>query len=143
MRYTKELQSSVCKEVKEGMNPVKCAESHGLPLSIVMKWSGIEFPSERAKEIALRKYQPEITDSEIKTVRRLEKFLPKDMADDDYVAVCKAVSKTSCELVTEIVRQERNLNPHDEPLDCEIIAEITRKWNSNKFIEKYKDLCYS
>ena len=139
MRYTKELQSNVCSDIKHGLSPQECAGKYGIPVSVILKWNDLGIPAQRAKEIALRKYQAEVSKAEADISDRLSDCLRSDIDDEKYIKVCDKISGTLFSLAAEIVRKERNLNPHeDPPTDAEIIIGLTSKWNGNRFLKKYE-----
>ena len=138
MRYTKELQANVCEDIQFGLTPQQCAEKYNVPLSVVIKWNGLEISEQRAAEIALRKYQAEVSNTEADITNRLEEYLDPDMSDEEYFELCNKVSKPLYKLVAEVVKKERQLNPKEDPKpDAQVIIEITNKWNSNSFIRMY------
>ena len=138
MRYTKELQANVCEDIQYGLTPQQCAEKYGVPVSVVIKWNGLEMTEQRAAEIALRKYQVEVSNAEADITDSLGEYFDPDMSDDDYFRACEMVGKKLYKLVAEVVKKERQLNPHEDPKpDSEIIIEITNKWKNNQFIKKY------
>ena len=93
MRYTKELQANVCEDIQYGLTPQQCAEKYNVPVAVVIKWNGLEMTEQRAAEIALRKYQVEVSNTEADITNRLDEYLNPDMPDDDYFKVCELVSK--------------------------------------------------
>ena len=138
MRYTKEVQANVCEDIQYGLTPQQCAEKYNVPLSVVIKWNGLEMTEQRAAEIASRKYQEEVSNAEADLTDRLGEYFNPEMSDDDYFKACELVGKKLYKLVAEVVKKERQLNPHeDTKSDSEIIIEITNKWKDNKFIKKY------
>ena len=138
MRYTKEVQANVCEDIQYGLTPQQCAEKYNVPLSVVIKWNGLEMTEQRAAEIAIRKYQEEVSNAEADLTDRLGEYFNPGMSDDDYFKACELVGKKLYKLVAEVVKKERQLNPHEDPKsDSEIIIEITNKWKDNKFIKKY------
>ena len=138
MRYTKELQAKVCEDIKNGSTPQECSEKYDVPVSVIIKWNNLEIPAQRAAEIALRKYQVEVCDTEAIITDRLSEVLSADISDDEYFKLCDSVSKSLYKLVADVVTKERQLNPHEEKKpDAEIIVEITNKWKDNKFIKVY------
>jgi hypothetical protein len=107
-------------------------------VAVVIKWNGLEMTEQRAAEIALRKYQVEVSNMEADITDRLGEYFNPNMTDDDYFQACEMVGKKLYKLVAEVVKKERQLNPHEDPKsDPEIIIEITNKWKDNKFIKKY------
>lgn len=138
LRYTKQLQADVCSDIKYGLSPQECAAKHGIPVSVVLKWNDLNIPAQRAKEIALRKYQADVSETEAELADRLSAYFDRNVNDDEYLKLCEAISATLFSLVSEIVKKERNLNPHEDPqTDAEIIAEITSKWNGNNFLKRF------
>ena len=138
MRYTKELQKNVCEDIQYGLTPQQCADKYGLPVSIVIKWNGLEVTEQRAAEIALRKYQVEVSNTEADITDKLDYYLDPDMSDEDFFKVCDIITKPLYKLVAEVVKKERQLNPREEPKsDAQLIIEITNKWKDNKFIKLY------
>lgn len=138
MRYTKQLQADVCEDIQFGLTPQQCAEKYGIPVSVIIKWNGLEMTEQRAAEIALRKYQVEVSNTEADITDKLGEFLNPNMSDDDYFKACEIVTKNLYNLVSEVVKKERQMNPHEDPKpDAQIIIEITNKWKDNKFIKRY------
>lgn len=138
MRYTKELQANVCEDIQYGLTPQECADKYNIPLSVVVKWNGLEVSEQRAAEIALRKYQVEVSNAEADITDKLDRYIDPDISDDDFFKVCEIITKPLYKLVADVVKKERQLNPKEEPRpDSEIIIEITNKWNNNHFIKKY------
>ncbi len=139
MRYTKELQSNVCDDIKYGLTPQQCAEKYNIPVSVVIKWNGLEISEQRAAEIALRKYQSEVSEAEAVISQKLSRYLDPCISDDDFIKACANVTKPLYKLVAEVVKKERKLNPVNEESkpDATIIIEITNKWTENKFIKMY------
>lgn len=138
MRYTKELQANVCKDIEQGLTPQQCSEKYNVPISVIIKWNNLEVSEQRAAEIALRKYQVEVCDTEAIITDSLSDVLNKDISDDAYFKLCDNVSKTLYKLVADVVTKERQLNPREEKKsDAEIIIEIANKWKDNKFIKVY------
>ena len=138
MRYTKELQANVCDDIRYGLSPQQCAEKYNIPISVVIKWNGLEISEQRAAEIAIRKYQVEVSNTEADIINRLSKYLDPDMPDDELFKICDFVTKFIYKLVANVVKKERQLNPHEDPKsDAEIIIEIANKWKDNKFIKVY------
>jgi len=138
VRYTKQLQADVCEDIQFGLTPQQCAEKYGIPVSVIIKWNGLEMTEQRAAEIALRKYQVEVSNTEADITDKLGEFLNPNMSDDDYFKACEIVTKNLYNLVAEVVKKERQMNPHEDPKpDAQIIIEITNKWKDNKFIKRY------
>lgn len=138
MRYTKDLQANVCNDIQNGMTPQQCAEKWNVPVSVIIKWNNLEVPVQRAAEIALRKYQAEVSETEALITEELGDYFSTEVSDDDYFKLCNKVSKKLYKLVADVVTKERQLNPHtDRPSDGQIIIEITNKWKDNKFIKMY------
>jgi hypothetical protein len=138
VRYTKELQDNVCKDIKYGLTPQECADKYNIPVSVVIKWNGLEVTEQRAAEIAVRKYQVEVSETEADITNKIDKFLDPDISDDDFDKVCNNISKPLYKLVASVVKKERQLNPHEEPKsDAEVIIEITKRWENNQFIKRY------
>lgn len=138
MRYTKELQKTVCDDIQLGFTPQQCADKYGIPVSVVIKWNGLDISEQRAAEIALRKYQAEVSNTETDITDKLDEYLDPNMSDEDFFKVCDLVTKPLYKLVAEVVKKERQLNPHEDPKpDSQIIIEITNKWTDNKFIKMY------
>lgn len=138
MRYTKEMQANVCKDINEGLSPEECSEKYGVPLSVIIKWNNLEMTAQRAAEIALRKYQVEVSETEAIITDGLSDVLSPEVSDEDYFELCDRVSKLLYKLVADVVSKERKLNPREEKTDAEIIIEITNKWKDNKYIKMYK-----
>lgn len=139
MRYTKELQTKVCQDIKLGLSPQQCSDIYNVPISVIIKWNNLEISAQRAAEIALRKYQVEVSDTEAIITDRFSSVLSKDVSDDEYFRLCDSVSKTLYKLVADVVTKERQLNPREEPKsDAQIIIEITNKWKDNSFIKVYQ-----
>lgn len=135
MRYTKELQAAVCKELKNGTTPQECAEKYNLPIAVIVSWGELEVSSVRAKEIALRKYIAEITETEADVTDMITEYLKESISDDEFLDLCDNVSKKLTVLVSEIVKSERNLNfKTDDMSDAEKILLISEKWLQNRFI---------
>lgn len=138
MRYTKDLQKTVCDDIQLGLTPQQCADKYGIPVSVVIKWNGLDVSEQRAAEIALRKYQAEVSNTETDITDKLDEYLDPNMSDEDFFKVCDLVTKPLYKLVAEVVKKERQLNPHEDPKpDSQIIIEITNKWTDNKFIKMY------
>ena len=138
MRYTKELQANVCEDIKNGLTPQECSQKYDVPVSVIIKWNNLEISAQRAAEIALRKYQVEVCDTEAIITDRLGEVLDADISDDEYFKLCDSISKTLYKLVADVVTKERQLNPHEEKKsDAEIIIEIANKWKDNKFIKVF------
>ncbi len=109
-----------------------------MPVSVILKWGNLDVPVQRAKEIALRKYQVEVSNAEAVFSGKLSQYLSTDIDDDDFMRLENDISKTLYSLVTEVVKKERELNPHeDPPSDTEVIKMITEKWSKNQFLKKY------
>ncbi len=135
MRYTKELQAAVCKEIQNGSSPQECAEKYSIPVSVIVSWGNLEVTDVRAKEIALRKYIAEITETEADVTDLVTAYLKDTISDDEFLNLCDSVSKKLTTLVSEIVKSERNLNFKTEDMsDAEKILLISEKWIQNKFI---------
>ena len=138
MRYTKELQANVCEDIQYGLTPQQCAEKYNIPIAVVIKWNGLDITEQRAAEIALRKYQQEVSNTEAEITDNLGESLDPDMTDEEYFKVCDMVTKSLYRLVADVVKKERQLNPHEDPKpDAQVIIEITNKWKDNKFIKMY------
>ena len=138
MRYTKELQANVCDDIQYGLTPQQCAEKYGIPVAVVIKWNGLDVTEQRAAEIALRKYQQEVSNTEADITDHIGEYLDPEMSDDEYFKVCDLITKPLYKLVADVVKKERQLNPHEDPKpDAQIIIEITNKWSDNKFIKMY------
>lgn len=138
MRYTKEMQANVCKDINEGLSPEECSEKYGVPLSVIIKWNNLEMTAQRAAEIALRKYQVEVSETEAIITDGLSDVLSPEVSDEDYFELCDRVSKLLYKLVADVVCKERKFNPREEKTDAEIIIEISNKWEDNKYIKMYK-----
>lgn len=138
MRYTKELQANVCEDIQYGLTPQQCAEKYNVPVSVVIKWNGLDITEQRAAEIAIRQYQQEVSNTEAEITDNLGESLDPNMSDEEYFKVCDMVTKSLYRLVADVVKKERRLNPHEDPKpDAQIIIEITNKWKDNKFIKMY------
>lgn len=141
MRYTKELQENVCNDIKYGLNPQECATKYNIPISVVMKWNNLDMTEKKASEIALRKYQVEVSNAEQAITNKLTSFLDPEISDEDFFKICEIINKPLYIMAAEIVKKERQLNPkEDTPLNDEIISEITKKWGNNMNIKKYAGL---
>ena len=138
MRYTKELQANVCADIKYGLTPQACSDKYGVPVNVIIRWNNLEITAQRAAEIALRKYQAEVSETEAVITDKLSEVLDTDVSDEEYFRLCDNVSKTLYKLVADVVAKERQLNPCEEKkTDAEIIIEIVNKWKENKFIKVY------
>ena len=138
MRYTKELQANVCEDIKYGLTPQACSEKYGIPVNVIIKWNNLEMSAQRAAEIALRKYQVEVSETEAVITDKLSEVLDTDVSDEEYFKLCDSVSKTLYKLVADVVIKERQLNhTEDKKTDAEIIIEIVNKWKENKFIKVF------
>ena len=141
MRYTKTLQAAVISDTNAGISPQECSKKYNLPISVVLKWSNIKTSEQRAKEIAVRKYQVEVSDAEAEVVNKITQYLSPDLSDNEYLTACEKISKELYNLVSNVVKKERDLNPHEDPKDnLEIIQEIVDKWLQNKELEKYSHI---
>jgi len=141
LRYSKELQANVCKDVSNGVSPADCAKKYGIPIGLVVRWNGLEVSEQRASEIALRKYQVEVSETEAVITDKISNYLSKNISDDEYFRICDSVSKMLYKLVASVIQKERQLNPSkDKKTDVEIIADLTMKWRNNKFIKAWKIL---
>lgn len=139
MRYTKEIQKNVCDDIQYGLTPEQCAEKYNVPLQVIIKWNGLEMTEQRAAEIALRKYQVEVSNTEAIITNNIDEYLDPDISDDDFDRVCNYISKPLYKLVAEVVKKERQLKPaaEEKKSDAQIIVEITKRWSNNQFIKKY------
>ena len=138
MRYTKELQKNVCNDIQFGLTPAQCAEKYGVPVSVVIKWNGLEMTEQRAAEIAIRKYQVEVSNAEADISSRLDEYLDPDISDEELFKIDNMISKKLFKLVADVVKKERELKPQEEKKsDAQIIIEITNRWKDNKFIKMY------
>ena len=139
MRYTKELQKNVCNDIQFGLTPVQCAKKYGVPVSVVIKWNGLEMTEQRAAEIAIRKYQVEVSNTEADISSRLDEYLDPDISDEELFRIDSMISKKLFKLVADVVKKERELKPQEEKKsDAQVIIEITNKWKDNKFIRMYQ-----
>lgn len=132
------MQANVCKDINEGLSPEECSEKYGVPLSVIIKWNNLEMTAQRAAEIALRKYQVEVSETEAIITDGLSDVLSPEVSDEDYFELCDRVSKLLYKLVADVVCKERKFNPREEKTDAEIIIEISNKWEDNKYIKMYK-----
>ena len=138
MRYTKELQEKVCADIKSGLTPSDCAAKYNIPLSIVIKWNSLDIDENKARTIAVRKYQVEVSNCEGRIARSIQPCLANNLSDSVYLKSLEQISSNLYTLVADVVKKERDMNPHeDPPSNGEIIASIVRKWTSNRFIKKY------
>lgn len=138
MRYTKELQKNVCNDIQFGLTPAQCAKKYGVPVSVVIKWNGLEMTEQRAAEIAIRKYQVEVSNTEADISSRLDEYLDPDISDEELFRIDSMISKKLFKLVADVVKKERELRPQEEKKsDAQIIIEITNRWKDNKFIKMY------
>ena len=139
MRYTKDLQRNVCEDIKFGLTPEQCAKKYGVPVSVVIKWNGLEITEQRAAEIAIRKYQVEVSNAEADISSRLDGYLNPDISDEDLFKIDGMISKKLFKLVADVVKKERELRPQEEKKsDAQIIIERTNKWKNNKYLRVYK-----
>lgn len=138
MRYTKALQKKVYEEIKKGVSPDKCSRDYGVPVAIIVKWAGLDLTEQRAREIAVRKYQPEVSETEAEITGTFSVHLCEDISDADYLGVCRKVSKSLYALVADVIRHERQMDiPEEQEPDGEKIMKITEKWRENPFIQEY------
>ena len=138
MRYTKELQKNVCNDISFGLTPAQCAAKYGVPVSVVIKWNGLEMTEQRAAEIAIRKYQAEVSSTEADISSRLDEYLAPDISDEELFKIDGMISKKLFKLVADVVKKERELRPQEErKSDAQIIIEIANKWKDNKFVKMY------
>lgn len=140
MRYTKELQTNVCNDIKEGVSVNECASKYDIPVSVILKWNNLDIPVERAKEIAIRKYQVEVGETEADLTEKLANYFDKNISDDDYLSACDKVSKSLFALASKIIKKERDLSQvpdNGKQSDAQIVVEITNRWKDNKFIRMY------
>lgn len=137
MRYTKEVQDNVKSDIKSGLSASECSKKYNLPISVILKWNNINTSDQRAKEIALRKYQEIVSQSETKITDEVSENLKESISDDDYLDMCDRISGLLYKMASEIIKKERDLNQKDDIYDGEIIMEITERWNKNSFIKSY------
>lgn len=137
MRYTKEIQDSVKSDIKKGLSAGECSKKYNLPISVILKWNNINTSDQRAKEIALRKYQSTVSNAETKITDEISENLKESISDDDYLDMCDKVSGLLYKMASEIIKKERDLNQKDDIFDGEVIIEITERWNNNNFIKSY------
>ena len=138
MRYTKELQKNVCADIKYGLTPQQCSEKYNVPVTIILKWANLKQSSQRAKEIALRKYQVEVSEAEADIMTKFSPYFARYLSDSDYLKICSKVSEVLYKLSSEIVKKERDLNPHQDTPDCiDIICGIAGKWSENPFLKNF------
>lgn len=138
MRYTKELQKKVCGEIDGGMPPRECAERNNIPVELVVKWTNLDVTEQRAGEIAIRKYQPEVTETEAEITGSMSEHIDMNISDSAYLGLCKRISKSLYGLVSKVVRKERHMLPAaKKQSDGAKIFDITEKWRANPFIRKY------
>lgn len=137
MRYTKELQENVRKDIKRGIAPKDCAKKYDIPLSVVLKWNNINTNEQRAKEIAIRKYQDEVSNTEAKIENRISKNLRMTISDKEFLEMGEDISNYLYGMTAEVVKKERDLNQKSMIFDGEILLDITEKWNDNNFIKEY------
>lgn len=141
MRYTKELQESVCEDIRYGLSPQECSEKWNVPISVILKWNNLSIPVERAKEIAIRKYQVEVSEAEADLMEKLSSCIDPNISDDEYLRISDKVSKSFYALSSKIIRKERDLNQNldnGKNCDAKIILDISKKWYGNAFLDKYK-----
>lgn len=122
------------------MSVNECASKYDVPVSVVLKWNNLDIPVERAKEIALRKYQVEVGEAEADLTEKLAKYFNDNISDEEYLAVCDKVSKALFSLASKIVKKERDLSQvpdNGKYSDAKIVVEITNKWKDNKFIKMF------
>ncbi len=137
MRYTKELQENVRVDIKRGMSPNSCSEKYGIPVSVVLRWNNINTSQQRAKEIALRKYQDTVSLTETKLEEKISKNLKDSISDDEYLKMCDKISESLYNMASEIIKEERDLNQKQDIYDGQVIMEITNRWSNNNFITRY------
>lgn len=137
MRYTKEIQDNVRSDIKKGLSASECSKKYNLPIPVILKWNNIRTSDQRAKEIALRKYQEVVSFAETKLTEQVSKNLKDTISDDDYLDMCEHVSSLLYKMASEIIKKERDLSQKDDIYDGEIIMEITERWNKNSFIKSY------
>lgn len=138
MRYTKEIQDNVKSDIKKGLSASECSKKYELPVSVILKWNKINTSDQRAKEIALRKYQEIVSLAETKVTEKISKNLKESISDDDYLDMCDKISGLLYKMASEIIKKERDLNQKTDIYDGEIIMEITERWGENNFIKSYK-----
>lgn len=137
MRYTKELQDNVKTDINRGLSAEECSKKYDIPVSVILRWNNINTTDQRAKEIALRKYQENISSTEINLTNRISKSLKDDVSDDEYLELCDKISGELYSMAAEIIKQERDLNQKRNIYDGEILLEITDRWNNNDSIKKF------
>ena len=94
---------------------------------------------QRAAEIAIRKYQVEVSNTEADISSRLDEYLDPDISDEELFRIDSMISKKLFKLVADVVKKERELRPQEEKKsDAQVIIEITNKWKDNKFIRMYQ-----
>ena len=142
MRYTKELQKSVCSELDKGATASDCSKKYGIPQDVVVRWGSLDMTEQKAREIALRKYIDEITLAGDKITSDVSEIADEDVSDRKWDDVCTGVQKTLLNLTAEVVKKERNLNPEitAEKTDSQIIDEIVEKWKDNPFLSYYQNI---
>ena len=138
MRYTKEVQSNVCKDIQFGLTPQQCSDKYGVPVSVIIRWNNLEMPAQRAAEIALRKYQSEVSGAEARIMDAFSECLDPDVSDEMLFRAEESLSRMLFRLVADVVSKERRLNPQrDKPSDAQVIIEITNRWKDNRFLRMY------
>lgn len=138
MRYTKEIQDNVKSDIKKGLSASECSKKYELPVSVILKWNKINTSDQRAKEIALRKYQEIVSLAETKVTEKISENLKESISDDDYLDMCDKISRLLYTMASEIIKKERDLNQKTDIYDGEVIMEITERWGENNFIKSYK-----
>lgn len=135
MRYTKELQEKVCDEINQGVSPEECARKHGLSADVVIKWTKVNLTAQRAAEVAVRKYQTEVTAAECEITNEVSPLLDTEIDDKDYLKMCEKITKSLYGLVSNVVIKERDINiSQKSSRETAAILKIADKWRQNPFI---------
>ena len=139
MRYTKELQKTVCYEIEQGVSPEECAKKHGLSADVVIKWTKVNLTMQRATEVAVRKYQTEVSAAECEITNEVSPLLNPKVKDKDYLRMCERVTKSLYGLVSNVVIKERDINISQESSrETAAILKIADKWSQNPFISLWR-----
>lgn len=139
MRYTKELQKKVCDEIEQGFSPEECARKHGLSADVVIKWTKVNLTMQRATEVAVRKYQTEVSAAECEITNEVSPLLDSNIKDRDYLRMCEKITKSLYGLVSNVVIKERDINIRQESSrEAMAILRIADKWRQNPFISLWQ-----
>lgn len=140
MRYTNDIQIAAMRDINAGDSIVDVSKRYGIPSKVLQKWVGISFSDQKAKAVTLQHYAKDIADFEAVIEEKLTLNVSRDISDKQWFDLCETVNGTMYNLVTKVVKKERNINIDQIINPYGFLVTRVKEWGVRNYINSYTDI---